>query len=177
VKCCFCHKDKTIKHLFFECHFTRTIWNLIQVATNLYPPCSISKLFNSWLCRINKDLKQLVLLEQHLSVGQFGAIKMTLLFNREMWQMFCKFYTRLLTSSVLWLCFRSLSSRSRFWLNVSNWSKWAGCFCPRHMDGDLVFGLITNNTTTYKVICSGSKLTSVAVSEPLLLIQGYQQMF
>jgi hypothetical protein len=62
VKYCFCHKDETIKHLFFECHFARTMWNLVQVATKLYPPCSISNLFNSWLRGINKDLKQLVLL-------------------------------------------------------------------------------------------------------------------
>jgi hypothetical protein len=25
VKCCFCHKDETIKHLFFECQLARTI--------------------------------------------------------------------------------------------------------------------------------------------------------
>jgi hypothetical protein len=62
VKCCFCHKDEIIKHLFFKWHFTRTMWNLVQVATKLYPPYSISNLFNSWLRGINKDLKQLVLL-------------------------------------------------------------------------------------------------------------------
>jgi hypothetical protein len=63
VKCYFCHKDETIKHIFFECQFVWTIWNLIQVATNIYSPCSISNMFNSWLRGINKDLKQLVLLE------------------------------------------------------------------------------------------------------------------
>jgi hypothetical protein len=34
--------------------------NIVQVTTNLYPPCSISNIFNSCLWRINKDLKQLV---------------------------------------------------------------------------------------------------------------------
>jgi hypothetical protein len=32
-------------------------------------------------------------------------------------------------------------------------------------------------TTTKKVICSGSKLSSVVISEPLLIIEGYQQQF
>jgi hypothetical protein len=62
MKYCFCHKDKTIKHLFFECQLARTTWNIVQVTINLYPPCSISNMFNSWLWGINKDLKQLVLL-------------------------------------------------------------------------------------------------------------------
>jgi hypothetical protein len=62
VKCCFCHKDEIIKHLFFECQLVRTTWNIVQVTTNVYPPCSISNMFNSWLWRINKDLKQLALL-------------------------------------------------------------------------------------------------------------------
>jgi hypothetical protein len=73
------YKDETIKHLFFECHFMRTILNLEQVATNHYPPYSISNLFNSWLWGINKDLKQLVLLG-----AAFGAIKMILFLNGEM---------------------------------------------------------------------------------------------
>ena len=62
VKCCFCHKDETIKHLFFECQFARTTWNMVQVATNLYPPCSISNVFGSWLWGITKDLKSLAIL-------------------------------------------------------------------------------------------------------------------
>jgi hypothetical protein len=150
VKCCFCYKDETNKYLFFEWYFVRTIWNLVQVATNLYTPCSISNLFNSWLRGINKDLKQLVLLGQHLSIEKFDAIEMTLFFNAEMWQIFCRFYTRLPTSSVLELCYRSLSFGSQFWLHVSDWSKWPRCFCPEHMGDNLVFRLIT----TKCLICS-----------------------
>jgi hypothetical protein len=62
VKYCFCHKDETIRHIFFECQFAWTTWNMVQVATNLYPHCSISNMFDSWLCGINKVLKQLALL-------------------------------------------------------------------------------------------------------------------
>ena len=48
-KCCFCHKNETIKHLFFECRFTRVIWGCIQVVLNLSQPHSIPHLFGSWL--------------------------------------------------------------------------------------------------------------------------------
>jgi hypothetical protein len=47
--CCFCHKDETIKHLFFECHFVCSIWSIIQVATGLTKSYSVSHLFGGWL--------------------------------------------------------------------------------------------------------------------------------
>jgi hypothetical protein len=83
VKCCFCHKDNTIKHLFFECHLVRTTCNLIQVATNLYPPCSISNLFNSWLRGLNKDLKQLVLLGASAVCGAIWRNQNDIIFEQK----------------------------------------------------------------------------------------------
>ena len=38
TRCVFCHQDETIKHLFFQCQFARSIWSVIQVASTLYPP-------------------------------------------------------------------------------------------------------------------------------------------
>jgi hypothetical protein len=61
VLCCFCHKDETIHHLFFDCPLARSIWSIIQVATNLYLPHSVSNMFGTWLWGIDKDLKSLVL--------------------------------------------------------------------------------------------------------------------
>jgi hypothetical protein len=48
-KCCFCHKNETIKHLFLECRFARVVWSCIQVALNLPQPRNISHLLGSWL--------------------------------------------------------------------------------------------------------------------------------
>jgi hypothetical protein len=48
-KCDFCHQDETIKHLFFECRFARSIWPVIQVASILFPPCSITNIFGNWI--------------------------------------------------------------------------------------------------------------------------------
>jgi hypothetical protein len=43
----FCHQDETINHLFFQCHFARSIWSLIQVASSLYPPTSVANIFGN----------------------------------------------------------------------------------------------------------------------------------
>ena len=49
TKCVFCPHDETIKHLFFECKVTCSIWLTIQIASNLYPPRSVANIFRNWL--------------------------------------------------------------------------------------------------------------------------------
>lgn len=34
-KYCYCHCNKTIKHIFFDCHPTRTICRIVYIATGL----------------------------------------------------------------------------------------------------------------------------------------------
>ena len=53
-KCCFCNHDETIKHLFFDCQFARSIWSTIQIASTLYPPISVANIFGNWLNGIYK---------------------------------------------------------------------------------------------------------------------------
>jgi hypothetical protein len=57
-KCVFCHQDETIKHFFFQCRFARSIWLVIQVASTLFPPCSITNIFGNWLNGINNRFKK-----------------------------------------------------------------------------------------------------------------------
>jgi hypothetical protein len=57
--CVFCHQNETIKHLFFQCRFARSIWSIIQVASDLYPPCSVANIFENWLQRIDIGLERL----------------------------------------------------------------------------------------------------------------------
>jgi hypothetical protein len=59
---CFCHKEETIKHLFFDCRFACSIWSFIHVATGLLKPHDIGHMFNGWLRRVNKDVNLLLLL-------------------------------------------------------------------------------------------------------------------
>lgn len=60
--CCFCHCKETIKHLFFECHFARSVWTIIHVASGIRPPHHVSHMFSGWLTGVQKDLQLYVLL-------------------------------------------------------------------------------------------------------------------
>jgi hypothetical protein len=67
-KCCFCHHDETIKHLFFQCQFARSIWSVIQVASSLSPPRSVANIFGNWLHSIdNRD-------RVHIRVGAIALV-------------------------------------------------------------------------------------------------------
>ena len=60
TKCMFCPHEETIKHLFFECSFARSIWSAIQIASNLYPPKSVANVFGNWLHGIDKKFRTVI---------------------------------------------------------------------------------------------------------------------
>jgi hypothetical protein len=66
--CVFCHQDETIKHLFLQCRFARSIWSVIQVASTLFPPRSIANIFGNWLNGIDNRFKK------HIRVGAIAFI-------------------------------------------------------------------------------------------------------
>ena len=59
-KCVFCHHDETIKHLFFQCKFARSIWSTIQIGSNLYPPQSVVNIFGNCLNGVDPKFKLLI---------------------------------------------------------------------------------------------------------------------
>ena len=59
-KCVFCHHDETIKHLFFQCQFARSIWSIIQIGSTLYPPHSVANIFGNWLNGVHSRYKVLI---------------------------------------------------------------------------------------------------------------------
>ena len=59
-KCVFSHHDEKIKHLFFQCKVARSIWSVIQVALNLYPPRSVANIFGNWLHEIDHRFRILI---------------------------------------------------------------------------------------------------------------------
>ena len=60
--CCFCHKEETIKHLFFDYRFACSIWSFIHVATGLLKPHNIGHMFNGWLRGVKIDVNLLLML-------------------------------------------------------------------------------------------------------------------
>ncbi len=60
--CCFCHKDKTIQHLFFQCRLFRLVWSVIHLASNLKPPRNVGHMFGSWLSCVPKEMRNLLLM-------------------------------------------------------------------------------------------------------------------
>jgi hypothetical protein len=59
----FCPHDETIKHLFFQCRFARSIWSVIQVALTLFSLYSITNIFGNWLNTIDNRFKKHIRVE------------------------------------------------------------------------------------------------------------------
>jgi hypothetical protein len=55
-------KNETIQHLFMECHFAKFIWRAVQFSFGLYPPNSISHIFDDWLLGVDKKNRKLILI-------------------------------------------------------------------------------------------------------------------
>ena len=52
-KCVFCSHDETIQHLFFDCHFVKFFWRVVQYTFGLVPPTSVAQFYNDWLFRFD----------------------------------------------------------------------------------------------------------------------------
>ena len=59
--CCFCHENKTIQHLFFDCRMARLAWAPVYAAWGIPKPHNFANMFGNWLNGLTKNLKQLVL--------------------------------------------------------------------------------------------------------------------
>jgi hypothetical protein len=108
---CFFHQNKTIKHLFFQCRFTRSIWSVIQVASTLFLPCSITNIFGNWLNIIDHRFKK------HIRVGAIGFI----------WSLFLCRNNKVFNdknSSILQVIYRAIST-IRLWSSLQ---------CPEDRD-------------------------------------------
>ena len=62
AKCCFCNCDETIRHLFFECHLAKCVWQAIQYTFGVTPPVNITCMMGSWLNGYPAKLKKQMLI-------------------------------------------------------------------------------------------------------------------
>jgi hypothetical protein len=169
VKCCFCHKDETVKHLFFKCPLARTTWNLIQVATNLYPPCSISNMFNSWLRGLNKDLKQLVLLGAPAFCWAIWRHRNGIVFERKTTTNVLQVLHSATHWPRTWVVLQKPIFRESVMAICQRLEQVARMFFSRAHGGDLVFGLVT---TKCLVFCLGLGCVHLARCRSRVLYQG-----
>ena len=59
-KCVFYQQDETIKHLFFQYQFARSIWSIIQIRFSLYLPRSVANTLGNWLNGVDHRFKILI---------------------------------------------------------------------------------------------------------------------
>jgi hypothetical protein len=59
--CVFCSQPKSIQYLFFDCHFARFLWRVIQATFNIDVLISITHMFNDWVAGLGNQFKKLVL--------------------------------------------------------------------------------------------------------------------
>jgi hypothetical protein len=146
-KCCFCHENETIKHLFLEYRFARVVWSCIQAALNLPQPRSISHLFGSWLRGFQKDLKPLILLGAVATCWSLWLCRNNLVLEKK------HVYSPLhvVYSVIYWLCtwviLKSLTHRLWCRRHCNNWCKRLQCFSPGHIGDDLVLELIVTRVS------------------------------
>ena len=55
-------KMRQLSTCFLSVVFARAVWSVIQAASGLSQPHSVSSMFGSWLCGLSKELKSLALL-------------------------------------------------------------------------------------------------------------------
>jgi hypothetical protein len=57
-KCCFCHMNETIKHLFYECYYAKFMWGLSNLAFNIVPPCNVRHMYGTWLNQFGRKTEK-----------------------------------------------------------------------------------------------------------------------
>jgi hypothetical protein len=72
----FCHQDETIKYLFFQCRFARSIWSVVQVALTLYPPQSVIDFLGTGSVALIISLKSILGWEQLLLFDRYSYLEM-----------------------------------------------------------------------------------------------------
>jgi hypothetical protein len=57
----FCLQQESIQHVFFDCHFAKFLWRVVQVSFNIAVPMSIVNIFDGWVAGLGSQYKSLVL--------------------------------------------------------------------------------------------------------------------
>jgi hypothetical protein len=80
-KCVSCHYGEIIKHLFFQCHFARSIWSIIQIGFTLYTSQSVANIFCTWLKGVDHTFKTLIRVEALVVIWSSWLCRNDKMFN------------------------------------------------------------------------------------------------
>jgi hypothetical protein len=139
TRCVFCHQDETIKHLFFQCRFARSIWSIIQVASSLYPPTSVTNIFGNWLHGIDLRFRMLIRWVRRELSGCYGCVEMTRSLTINI-VLSCRLSTDVLVFSVCGHHFSGWRIVAGLWRSVHGWKSRRGILFP-YMGGCIIYGL------------------------------------
>ena len=92
-------KNESIYHLFLHCHFARFLWRSIQFTFGLYPPHSISHMFENWLVGVNKKTKELIFVGASAVCWALWLSRNEMVFDRSP----LKSYLQVLFRATYWL--------------------------------------------------------------------------
>jgi hypothetical protein len=68
-QCCFCQRDESIHHLFFECHYAIFLWGLTHIVFNISLPNSVQHMFGPWVNQVGGKLNRHCLRAHRLFTG------------------------------------------------------------------------------------------------------------
>jgi hypothetical protein len=117
--CVFCHQNKTIKHLFFQCRFARSIWSVIKVASKLYPPTSVANIFGNWLHGIDLSFRTFIRVEALAVVWSLWLCRNDKVFNDKNYSLLQVIY-RFIGILCLWSPLQRMENRTLF-IEVCTW--------------------------------------------------------
>ena len=82
-KCCFCSKDETIQHLFFECHVAKFVWSAIFFAFGVKAPTNAINMLCSWPSGFPMKLRKQVLVGVAAMCWAIWLSRNDIVFNRK----------------------------------------------------------------------------------------------
>ena len=60
LTCCFCNRNESIHHLFFDCYIAKNIWRIIYLALKIEMPVNINHIIGSWASNCGLVYKKLL---------------------------------------------------------------------------------------------------------------------
>jgi hypothetical protein len=109
----FCHQDETIKHLFFQCRFARSIWSIIKAASSMYPRTSVANVYENWLHGIDLRFRTLIRVGALAVIWSLWLCRNNKVFDDKNYSLLQVIY-RCIGMLCLWSPFQWLENRDLF---------------------------------------------------------------